>query len=76
MLIFYILLLFLSSTQADTPVHCLYEDTIGEWILHIGSRGHDKNLDCGEKLGLSLFFNIFYCILLYSVVIKLFYLRC
>ena len=49
-------LLLLPSLRADTPVHCLYEDTIGEWILHIGSRGHDKNLYCGEKLGLIFLF--------------------
>ena len=54
MLLLFISLLLLPFLRADTPAHCLYEDTIGEWILHIGSRGHDKNLNCGEKLGIAL----------------------
>ncbi|KAK3608345.1 hypothetical protein CHS0354_030800 [Potamilus streckersoni] len=31
---------------ADTPANCTYEDVRGKWVFMIGSKGHDRTLDC------------------------------
>jgi hypothetical protein len=39
-----------SRVVADTPANCTFEDVKGTWIFQIGSRGHDKTINC-TKMG-------------------------
>jgi len=43
----------ISSSLADTPANCSYEDVRGSWVIHEGPRGNDKSINCSAKVNIT-----------------------